>query len=149
MRPEPVGRILADKGLLSAPRMRELEREQSQLSRDLLEVQAFSARARQNKETLTHDLESANRKWRMEVQADLRDAYLDRGKAEAKLEMLRSSVVAAGIELSAEGPMGEPEPEIVIFRTLGGAEQRLAADMASAVLPGDVIQVARGRMVRR
>lgn len=142
-------RILADKGLLSAPRMRELEREQSQLSRDLLEVQAFSARARQNKETLTHDLESANRKWRMEVQADLRDAYLDRGKAEAKLEMLRSSVVAAGIELSAEGPTGEPDPEIVIFRTLGGVEQRLAADMASAVLPGDVIQVARGRMVRR
>ena len=142
-------RILSDKGLLSAPRMRELEREQSQLSRDLLEVQAFSARARQNKETLTHDLESANRRWRMEVQADLRDAYLDRGKAEAKLEMLRSSVVAAGIELSAEGPMGEPEPEIVIFRTVDGVEQRLAADMASAVLPGDVIQVARGRIVRR
>ena len=142
-------RILADKGLLSAPRMRELEREQSQLSRDLLEVQAFAARARQNKETLTHDLESANRKWRMEVQADLRDAYLDRGTAEAKLEMLRSSVVAAGIELSAEGPTGEPDPEISIFRTVDGVEQRLAADMASAVLPGDVIQVARGRMVRR
>ena len=142
-------RILSEKGLLSAPRMRELEREQSQLSRDLLEVQAFSARARQNKETLTHDLESANRKWRMEVQADLRAAYLDRGTAEAKLEMLRSSVVAAGLELSAEGPRTEPEPEIVIFRTAGGVEQRLSADMASAVLPGDVIQVARGRMVRR
>ncbi len=135
-------RALVEKGLMSQPKLRELERERSRLSRDLLDVQAYTARAQQNKATLTYELGSSDRKWRISVQADLRKAMLERTGIEAKLDVLRSSLVAAGLKLNASGETTRSDPRIAIFRVIDNADQRLPADMNSPVLPGDVVEVS-------
>lgn len=138
-------RSLADKGLISQPKLRELEREQSRLSRELLDVQSVTARAKQNKETLTHDLEAAAREWRVNVRSEIRKALLERTEIEAKLDLLRTSLVAAGLQLNEMGETPDRDPEVAIFRVTDGAEREMSAGMATPVLPGDVLRVSLGR----
>lgn len=135
-------RKLYEQGLLTLPRVQELERERSRLQRDLLENQSFAARARQNKASSEYDLSSADAKWRVELREKLRDALLQRMKLKAESEVIAGSLVAAGISLVGEDQIDTVVPEVVIHRTIEGHDQTLNADMDTEIHPADVLDVS-------
>jgi len=134
-------RSLLNKGLIPLPRLQELERQESRLSRDLLESQAYAARASQNKATMKHDLDSADTKWRIEVRRDLSNAMLERTQLEAELEVIGNRLMVAGLSPNGEGTMPRLVPEVVIHRSVAGRDQTLNATMTTEVQPGDVLDV--------
>ncbi|WP_093425362.1 polysaccharide biosynthesis/export family protein [Tranquillimonas alkanivorans] len=134
-------RELLKKGLTSEPRVRELEREHLALERTRLDVQAYTARARQNKETIGYQLENADLKWRTETLAALRAAVLERTRLEAEADLLAANFLATGLRLNEEEDLLQLEPEIIIYRIDEGREHSLKATMTTAILPGDVLDV--------
>ena len=129
-------RELREKGLIPLSQLQELEREKSSLSRDLLENQAFSARARQNKATAQYELETADTKWRIEIRGDLREALLDRARIMAEAEVLGAALANAGLSVS-DNPS---DPRITIHRQ----DQTLDATLDTEIQPGDLIEVSNG-----
>lgn len=134
-------RKLVEKGLMPLPRLQELQHEESRASRDLLENQAFAARARQNRSTVEHELSAADTKWRIDIRQQLRDAMLERVRLKAELDALSSQILNAGVTLS-EKERGAIQTLVVIYRTKDGSEQKINAQMNTQVLPGDVLEVA-------
>jgi polysaccharide export outer membrane protein len=134
-------RSLVNKGLIPLPRLQELERQESRLSRDLLENQAFAARASQTKATMKHDLEAADTKWRIEVRRDLLDAMLDRRRLESEIEILTDRLRAAGLSLNEDDILPRLVPQVVIHRSVAGHDEILNATMATEIRPGDVLDV--------
>ena len=129
-------RELREKGLIPLSQLQELEREKSSLSRDLLENQAFSARARQNKATAQYELETADTKWRIEIRGDLREALLDRARIMAEADVLGAALASAGLSVS-DNPS---DPRITIHRQ----DQTLDATLDTEIQPGDLIEVSNG-----
>lgn len=129
-------RELREKGLIPLSQLQELEREKSGLSRDLLENQAFSARARQNKATAQYELETADTKWRIEIRGDLREALLDRARIMAEADVLGAALASAGLSVS-DNPS---DPRITIHRR----DQTLDATLDTEIQPGDLIEVSNG-----
>lgn len=137
---------LVDKGVMPLPRLQELERERSRLTRDLLDNQAYAARARQNKESRKYELDVTDIRHRIELRRELAAAELDRVETEAQLEVQSSALLSAGIAL-ADRTAPPPEPAVTIHRVAGGgAEQTIAGTMDTPVRPGDVLDVAIARV---
>jgi len=128
-------RELREKGLIPLSQLQELERERSRLSRDMLDTQAFSARALQTKASAQYDLETADTKWRIEVRGDLRDALLERSRVVAEGEVIAAALANAGIAVADR----RLEPVIAIHR---GQEEVLDATLDTEVRPGDLIEVS-------
>ena len=133
-------RELVEKGLMPLSRLQEQEREASRLSRDLLETQAFAARARQNKQSNLYEIGAAEIERRMDLRADLRAALLDLGDLETQRDVISAALVSAGILLIDGG--AAPEPQIVINRTTSAGAAAFAAGMDTPILPGDVLEVS-------
>ena len=129
-------------GLIPLPRLQELERESSRMSRDLLENEAFAARARQSEATARYDLDSAETKWRIDVRQDLAAAMLERKRLETELESLTTAALNAGIALGREGAGAQLDPTAVIYRSVSGRSETLEAGMETEVSPGDVVEVS-------
>lgn len=134
-------RTLVEKGLMPLPRLQELQHEESRASRDLLENQAFAARARQSRSTVVHELSATDIKWRIEIRQQLREAMLDRVRLKAELDALSAEIISAGLTLS-ERERNAIQVVVVIYRSVGGLEQKIDAEMNSEVLPGDVLDVS-------
>lgn len=132
---------LHEQGLVPLPRVQELERERSRLDRDLLENQAFAARARQNKASSEYDLATAETKWRIELREKLRAALLQRMKFKAESEVIAGSLVAAGISLTSDSRLQPAEPDLTIHRRTDGGDQEIHATMDTEILPADVLDV--------
>jgi polysaccharide export outer membrane protein len=128
---------LFDQGLLPLPRLQDLQGEESRLSRDLLDNQAFTARARQNKETMKYELDTADIKWRIEVRGNLREAVLDRTRLKGEIEVLSADMALSGDDVSIA-----TEPQVTIYRRVGDRNQPLKADMDTEIHPGDILDVA-------
>jgi polysaccharide biosynthesis/export protein len=135
-------RNLYGKGYIPLPRLQELEREESRLSRDLLENQAFAARARQNKATIKYQFESAETKRQIDLQQELREAMLERARLEAEAEGASNSLLIAGVSLKDMGAPTQPVPTVTIHRTIDGSVTVIQAAMDSEIYPGDVLEVA-------
>jgi polysaccharide export outer membrane protein len=133
-------RKLVDKGLLPLPRLQDLQHEESRSSRDLLENQAFIARARQNRASVEYELDSADIKWRIDIRQQLREAMLDRVRLKAELEVVSAQILDAGITL--EGNAAKPQTDVVIYRSAEGREETIKAQMDTEVLPGDILEVS-------
>ncbi len=134
-------RALVEKGLMPLPRLQELQHEESRTSRDLLENQAFAARARQNRASVEYELNSADIKWRIDIRQQLREAMLDRVRLKAELDALSAEILNAGAILS-ESEKGAIQTVVVIYRSADGKEQTINAQMNTEVLPGDVLEVS-------
>ncbi len=132
-------RQLAHQGLMPLPRLQELEREASRLSRDLLDNLTYDARARQNRAALEHELSAADTNWRVEVQKDLRTAMLARTRLQADVDNLGSRLFEAGMMMDKDGNLVPPVPDLLIHRN--GQDSPLQAAMDTEILPGDVIEV--------
>lgn len=132
---------LVSKGLMPQRALQDLQREASRLARDYLDNQAFSARARQNRANVEHEMSAIDIEWRTAIRKELREAMLEHNRLKAELEGLSAQIVAVGASIS-ERVASTVQPEVLIYRTVEGAEQRIEADMATAILPGDVIEVS-------
>jgi polysaccharide export outer membrane protein len=135
-------RALYGKGYIPLPRLQELEREESRLSRDLLENQAFAARARQNKATIKYQFESAETKRQIDLQQELREAMLERARLEAEAEGVSNSLLIAGVSLKDNEAVTQPAPTVTIHRTVEGSVKVIQAAMDNEINPGDVLDVA-------
>ena len=135
-------RQLNERGLLPLPRVQELERERSRLQRDLLESQAFAARARQNKASSEYDLATSDLKWRTDLRGQLRTALLRRMQLKAESEVIAGSLVAAGVSLADDGKPQAVVPQVIIHRTVDGHDQSMTAGMETEILPADVLDVS-------
>lgn len=134
-------RVLVEKGVIPLPRLQELEREASRISRDMLENQAYVARARQNKQTQQYTLDVADTTWRLNVRTELGQAQLQRNELRAQSEVLASALLAAGVALNGDDE-APPEPKVVIHRTAGRAAETLDAGLDTEIRPGDVLEVS-------
>lgn len=133
-------RALVEKGLMPLTRLQEQEREASRLSRDLLDSQAYAARARQNKQSNLYEIGTAEIRRRIDLRAAIRDALLDLKQLETQKEVISAALVSVGITLMDSG--AEPEPRIVINRATDAGAASIAAEMDTPILPGDVIEVS-------
>ncbi|TAM99034.1 MAG: hypothetical protein EPN45_16620 [Rhizobiaceae bacterium] len=133
-------RKLVDKGLLPLPRLQELQHEESRATRDLLDNQAYMARARQGRASVEYDLNSADIKWRVEIRQKLRDAMLDRVRLKTELDVISAQILNAGI--AVEETLAKPQIDVVIYRSVSGHEESIKAGMETAVLPGDILDVS-------
>ena len=134
-------RTLVEKGLMPLPKLQELQHEESRASRDLLENQAFTARARQSRSTAEHELGAAGVKWRIDIRQQLRDAMLDRVRLKAELDALSTEILSAGVSLSERADKAA-EAVVVIHRTTEGRDETIDAQMNTQVMPGDVLDVS-------
>ena len=134
-------RDLVERGLAPSTRLKEAEREASRGARDLLENQAFAARARQARATAEHELEAAGVTRRVELREALGAARAERVRLEAEIEALTAALLTAGLGVAAE-PAGPPALEVIIYRAVDGAEEAIPATMTTEILPGDVLEVA-------
>lgn len=138
-------RDLVDRGLAPSARVKEAEREVSRGARDLLENQAFAARARQAKATAEHELEAASVTRRVELRDELREARAERVRLRTEIEALTTGLLAAGLEVSGGVSGGDPSASegsrVTIYRDAEGGEEAIPARMTTEVLPGDVIEV--------
>lgn len=135
-------RALVEKGLMPVVRLQEQEREASRLSRDLLDTQAYAARARQNKQSNLHEISAVETKRRIDLRDAIRDALLDLTRIEAEKDVISAALVSAGIVVMNAGSGAELEPQIVINRTANGATESIVAGMDAPVQPGDVLEVS-------
>ena len=134
-------RVLVEKGVLPLPRLQELEREASRLSRDLLDNQAYVARARQNKQSQQYTLDAADTKWRIEIRGELSQALLQRNQLKAQGEVLASALLAAGVVFGGSEDR-TPEPTVAIHRLSDGAPETFDAGLDTVLRPGDVLEVS-------
>jgi polysaccharide export outer membrane protein len=133
-------RTLVQKGLMPLPRLQELQHEQSRASRDLLDNQAYTARARQNRATVEYEFNSADIKWRIDIRQKLRDAMLDRVRVKAELDAISAQILDAGAAI--EDAAGHARIAIVIYRSVAGREETIEAQMDTQLLPGDILDVS-------
>lgn len=134
-------RALVEKGLVPLPRLQELEHVQSQASQDLLENQAFMARARQSRATVEYELKTADINWRMEISQQMREAMADRTRLKAELEALSSQILNAGDDLS-EATDRQFQTVVEIYRPNAGQKAPIAASMDTEIMPGDVLDIS-------
>ncbi|MGV8988313.1 MAG: polysaccharide biosynthesis/export family protein [Cypionkella sp.] len=133
--------VMVEKGLVPLPRLTDLKREESRLSRDLLENYAFAARARQDIERIRHDTSAADAQTRIQVLEDYRKALQDHAALEAEIDIINGHLLAVGRMASTQGGRGDVVPEVVIHRSVGGAATQLTVTMETDLQPGDVLDV--------
>jgi polysaccharide export outer membrane protein len=133
-------RALVQKGLLPLPRLQELQNAASRASRDLLDNQAYTARARQNRATIEYEFNSADTNWRIDIRQKLRDAMLDRVRVKSELDAISAQVLDAGAAI--EDAAGHARIVIVIYRSVAGREETIKAQMDTQLLPGDILEVS-------
>ncbi len=118
-------RALYEKGLVPLPRLQEMEREASKMSRDLLETEAFEARALQNKAAAEHDLASSDTMWHVTIQRDLRDAELQRAELRAELAVIRERMMTVGLSVQEDGSPIKPVQTVTIHRKTGDKSETI------------------------
>lgn len=134
-------RELFRQNLIPRPRLQEMERETSALSRDLLDAQAFLARANQTRSDKEYELDSADTLWRIDIQRDLRTAMLEQSRLTADVDILRDKMLAAGLLMGEDGTLRPPVPEVVVHRLSEGKSTTLKAGPDSEIRAGDVLEV--------
>lgn len=133
-------RALVDQGLMPLTRLQEQEREASRLSRDLLDNQAYTARARLNKQSNLYEIGAAETKRRIELRDAIRDAMLDLSRLQAEKDVISAALVSAGVMLMEQGL--DLESRIVITRMASAGSETITAGMDTPILPGDVLEVS-------
>ncbi|WP_118138724.1 polysaccharide biosynthesis/export family protein [Oceanicella sp. SM1341] len=139
-------RDLQARGVISITRVKELERQSRLLASDMLDTQAYAARARQTSVTVRYDRERAEIERRVTVQSSLVEALAQRDALAAELQALTARLLAAGLP-PPQGPAELPAPLITIYREAGyggagAGTERIAGGLDTPVEPGDVIEVA-------
>lgn len=134
---------LVDQGLMPRPRLQELMREKSRLSRDLLETRAYAARAEQAKETARFELADKEAVTRISLRRELQETERDKVRIEAELQALRARLLTVGLATSIDNDsaLAAPEPRLVVRRDNARGLDETAVAPGDPVQPGDVLEV--------
>ncbi|WP_210529336.1 polysaccharide biosynthesis/export family protein [Rubellimicrobium arenae] len=135
-------RSLVDRGRMPRSQLQALQREASQLSRDLLENRSFTARAEQERAATEHQLEAATTDRVIQIQEELRAAMLERARLSADIESMRDRMYNLGLALGAQDLAARPDRIILIHRRAASGFEEIAAEMETEILPGDVLEVS-------
>lgn len=135
-------RALLKKGIVPNSRLSEVIRDNSRLLSDMLDVQSYIARARQQDATIRHQIRSADADWRIKMRADLAEAQATQVSLEAELQGYTNRLLAEGAKTAAADAAAGAVTEMRIFRRTSGSAETLAATMETEILPGDVLEVA-------
>lgn len=138
-------RSLQDKGLAPLQRVQGLEREASRLRRDMLDNQAFSARARLNRAAVDHQIRALRVDRRIAVTSELREAVLERGQIASQVDLLRTQLQAAGLSVGETGLLRPPVAQVTIHRAAEDGSRVIDADLDTELAPGDILDVALRR----
>ncbi|MBI1171374.1 hypothetical protein GC209_08235 [bacterium] len=134
-------RVMVEKGLVPLPRLNDLQREESRLSRDLLENSAFAARARQDIASIRHQNAAADAAARITWLEEYRKALQTHAALEAEIDITNGRLLTVGSLSAVPGQTAEPVPELLAHRRLGGQASVVRLTLDDEVQPGDVIDV--------
>jgi polysaccharide export outer membrane protein len=134
-------RQLVERGLMQTSRLQELMRERSQLGRDLLENQAFAARARQAKETNRYEASDSEAQKRITIQNELQEARRQKVQIEAAMQALRAQLLVVGLAQTSDSSLSEPIARMEILRMEAGQMNTITAEPGTLIQPGDVLEV--------
>lgn len=135
-----VTKSLVAKGIMPLPRLQELQHVASRASMDLLENQAFAARARQSRSNVQHDLNTAELQWRISIGQQMREATIARNKLKAELDAISSQIIDANQDWAEDAT---PQQTVVfIYRRTDGTETKIRAQMSTEIFPGDILDVS-------
>ncbi|WP_353475861.1 polysaccharide biosynthesis/export family protein (plasmid) [Salipiger sp. H15] len=134
-------RSLLEKGLVPTSRLTETIRDNSRILSDMLDVQSYIARARQEDATIRYQIRAAETEWRIKRRADLSEALAKRIALESEMQSYTSRLLATGMASLGDASAAAPVPEFTIHRSGAGEATSFAATMDSEILPGDVLDV--------
>jgi len=134
---------LADQGLTAHSRLRDSQRQQSQLKRDRLEVIGFLARARQNR----LDVNQREAAWlearASENAAALRAVELAVTRTEQRIASLAASIEAANEDLEVASIREIPAATYSVVRTTRTGTTRTPIGEHDPLRPADILEVDR------
>ncbi len=125
-------------------RLEELQAVLSNASEDVLENRAVTARAKQGRSDVAYEIASADMKWRLDIQNQLRGLLVERERTKAEIEALGAQIVEAGVTLS-EADALQMRPAVTIYRTVDGQETAISAGMSTELRAGDILDVSFGK----
>ena len=141
-------RTLVERGLVPLPQLMELQREDSRLSRDLLENYAFAARARQSMERIRHETNIVATQDRIKTREAYRAALRERATLQSELDIIAGHLLAAGQKRDPQSGLAAIEPSVTIYRRTGGETRAVPATMETSLDPGDIVELSLPDMPR-
>ncbi len=135
---------LVERELMPLTRLEELQAVLSNASEDVLENRAVTARAKQGRSDVAYEIASADMKWRLDIQNQLRGLLVERERTKAEIEALGAQIVEAGVTLS-EADALQMRPAVTIYRTVDGQETAISAGMSTELRAGDILDVSFGK----
>ncbi|KEO58744.1 polysaccharide biosynthesis/export family protein [Thioclava indica] len=141
-------RTLVERGLVPLPQLMELQREDSRLSRDLLENYAFAARARQSMERIRHETNIVATQDRIKTREAYRAALRERAALQSELDIIAGHLLAAGQKRDPQSGLAAIEPSVTIYRRTGGETRAVPATMETSLDPGDIVELSLPDMPR-
>ncbi|WP_295532789.1 polysaccharide biosynthesis/export family protein [uncultured Thioclava sp.] len=141
-------RTLVERGLVPLPQLMELQREDSRLSRDLLENYAFAARARQSMERIRHETSVEATQNRIKNRESYRAALRERAALQSELDIIAGHLLAAGQKSDPQAGIAAVEPNVVIYRRASNETRKVPATMETPLEPGDIVELNLPDLVR-
>ncbi|WP_417808176.1 polysaccharide biosynthesis/export family protein [Thioclava sp.] len=135
-------RKLVERGLVPLPQLMEQQREDSRLSRDLLENYAFAARARQSMERIRHETSLEATQTRIKTREAYRAALSQRATLQSELDIIAGHLLAAGQKSDPQSGISAVVPDVVIYRRSGNETRQVQANMESNLEPGDIVELS-------
>jgi polysaccharide biosynthesis/export protein len=132
---------LVDRGLAPINRLTELRRENSRLSRDILDNQAFAARAKQSREEIRFRMDATQTEERIAAHGALRAALKNQADLQTELEIITAHLLVAGRAPETDDRDTEIPLNVVIFRTKDGVIKEVAAQLETPLAPGDIVEL--------
>jgi polysaccharide export outer membrane protein len=139
---------LMQRGLLQNVRLEDNQRAFAAAQSQLSEVQARTAQARRDLVDYMRRLEAADDQRRIRLMEELREAIAQAATAKYKLEAAADKLRytgAAQLRRASAAP-AEP-PEVAIYRKVDGAQKDETASEATALLPGDNVEITTKGML--
>ena len=135
-------RKLVERGLVPLPQLMEQQREDSRLSRDLLENYAFAARARQSMERIRHETSLEATQTRIKTREAYRAALSQRATLQSEMDIIAGHLLAAGQKSDPQSGLSAVVPDVVIYRRSGNDTRQVQANMETDLEPGDIVELS-------
>ncbi|WP_168201347.1 polysaccharide biosynthesis/export family protein [Qingshengfaniella alkalisoli] len=136
---------LVDKGLSSPARLREVQRAQSAMHRDLLEVQMYLSRARHGRLEAERQRADSDAVFRATVGEALKLAHSELAQSKLQLQAISKTISTLRIAREQMGASSDSAPRITLTVTRGdGADGTdISITEGTQLLPGDILEVSR------
>lgn len=136
---------LLQRGVGTMIRSEDEDREIGLLQWQILDVQARLKQAEGRIADATRQLQGYDDQRKIRLLTELREASAEVGKLGQQLGSARDRLKYAG----GVGMVPDSLAQVVIYRSVNGAQQRLDADQDTPLMPGDMVQITVPATPRR